>query len=437
MARRVDRGRARRVRGGAVVIVLSLVAAGCSSGSGKSNAGVEGSPTEPGASAPGAAGGSGGGAGKTITVGVIADVTGLAASSSKTALQGINAGVIYAKRQGYTIKYVVADTATNPATALSAAQKLVTRDHVSVVIAHSAILFAATNYLTAHGVAVIGPGEDGPEWGHAKNMFSVYGVVHPDKVADGLGKFLKAQGVTNFGAIGYSVSPTSSAAAKSDAESAKSQGIKVGYLNAKFPFGSTDVQPEVLAMKAAGVDGFTATTDPNTAFALVTGMRQAGVDVKVAIFATGYGGDLVQAGPGALNAAQNVYFSLEYEPVEVHSQATKQFEADLAAAGVQGKPTYAQYNGYVSIGLLVRALKATGGSDKASALIAAMSKIHDWDALGLFGGRTLDLNDRVNGVGGAGNCIWITRLEGNDFTLVPGADPVCGKELKGVTVSAS
>ena len=309
-----------------------------------------------------------------------------------------------------------------------------TRDHVSVVIAHSAILFAAAPYLTAHGVAVIGPGEDGPEWETAKNMFSVYGVTHPTRVGDGLGKWLKAQGVTNFGSVGYSISPSSSQAARSMAGSAKAAGIKIGYLNTKFPFGSTDVQPEVLAMKAAGVNGFTATTDPNTAFALVTGMRQAGVDVKVATFSTGYGGDLAQAGPGALQAAQNVYFSLEYEPVEMNTPATKQFVSDLAAAGVTSKPTYAEYNGYVSVGLLVQALKATGGNDKSSALIAAMSKIHDWNALGLFGSHSLDLNNRTEGLGGADNCIWITKLEGNDFKLVSGADPLCSTEVKGVTV---
>jgi ABC-type branched-subunit amino acid transport system substrate-binding protein len=414
----------------AVVAAVLITAVGCSSSSGKSSGGG------PAGTGTTASGGAGGGT-KTITVGVLADVTGLAASSSKTSIGGINAGVIYAKRQGYTVKYVVADTATNPATALSAAQKLVTRDHVSVVIAHSAILFAASNYLTSHGIAVIGPGEDGPEWTQAKNMFSVFGAVHATKVTDTFGKFLKLQGVTTVGAVGYSVSPLSSEAAKSSAASAKSQGLKVGYLNAKFPFGSTDVAPEVLAMKSAGVDGFTATTDPNTAFAFVAGLRQAGVTPKVSIFSTGYGGDLLQAGPGALNAAQNVYFSLTYEPVEMNTAATKQFESDLKAAAVSGKPTYAEYNGYVSVGLLVQALKATGGNTKSAALISAMSGIHNWNALGLFGSHSLDLNDRTNIVGGADNCLWVTKLEGNNFTLVPGADPICGTVLKGVTVSVS
>ena len=104
-----------RTRGAALVAVLAMVGAvgavSCSSSSGKA---TTGSPAgSSGANSP-SAGGGGGGGGKTITVGVIADITGLAASSSKSAIQGINAGVIYAKSQGYTIKYIVTDTATNP-----------------------------------------------------------------------------------------------------------------------------------------------------------------------------------------------------------------------------------------------------------------------------------------------------------------------------------
>ena len=419
----------------AVVVTAAALLAVAACGS-SSKGGGAGTPT--GAASTSAGGGSSTApaSNKTVTVGVLADFTGPAASGNKTVTDGVKAGAVYAARNGFTIKYILADTATNPATALSAAQKLVTQDHVSIVIAHSAITFAASTYLTAHGVAVIGAGEDGPEWTKSKNMFSVFGALHTTKVSDTLGKFYKMQGVTTVGAVGYSISPLSSESAKASIASAESVGLKKGYLNASFAFGSTDVQPIVLAMKSAGVDGFTATTDPNTAFALVTGMKQAGVNYKVAIFATGYGGDLTQAGPGALNAAQGVYFSLGYEPVEMNTAATKQFESDLTAAGVKGKPTYADYNGYTSIGLLVRALKANGGSTKASDVISALSNIHDWDALGLFGTHRLDINDRTNLVGGTDNCSWITKLNGSNFELVPNADPICGKTLS-VTVSAS
>jgi ABC-type branched-subunit amino acid transport system substrate-binding protein len=376
-------------------------------------------------------------ANKNITIGILADITGPASSGNKTVVEGVKAGAAYASRNGYNIKYVIGDTATNPTNTLAAAQKLVTQQHVLAVIANSALTFAAANYFTAHKVPVIGAGEDGPEWLTAKNMFSVFGALHTTDVADTQGKFFKMMGGTTLAALGYSVSPISSEQAKAAAEGSKAVGLKLGYLNAQFPFGSTNVGPAALAIKKAGVDTFASYTDPNTSFALISALRQNGVNLKVAMLPTGYGGDLTQAGPGALNAAQNVYFLLGYEPVEMQTPATKQFVADLATGGTTGEPTYAMYNGYASVALLVRALKAAGASATSSSIITGLSNIHDFDALGLWGGHKLDINDRQNIVTGVDNCIWMTKLVGNKFQVVNGADPICGKKLPGVTVSPS
>jgi branched-chain amino acid transport system substrate-binding protein len=35
------------------------------------------------------------------------------------------------------------------------------------------------------------------------------------------------------------------------------------------------------------------------------------------------------------------------------------------------------------------------------------------------------------------NCVWVTKLSGSTFELVPGADPICGTLVPGVTVSAT
>ncbi len=280
----------------AAAAALALAACGSSSKGAKTpSGGTSSSAGGGGSSAPSSGGNS---VKATITVGILADFTGPAASGNKTVTTGVKAGVVYAARNGITVKYVEADTATNPATALSAAKKLVQQDHVSVVIAHSAITFAAAPYLASQKVPVIGAGEDGPEWTQLKNMFAVYGALHTTKVTDTLGQFFKMQGVTTVGSVGYSISPLSSESAKAAIASSESVGLKKGYLNASFPFGSTDVGPVVLAMKSAGVDGFTAATDPNTAFALVTGLRQAGATIKAATFPTGYGGDLTPSGSG-------------------------------------------------------------------------------------------------------------------------------------------
>src|SRR4051812_19601666 len=74
-------------------VAALLVAAGCSSsGGGGGNT----------ASTP-AGGGSSTAAGppKTVTIGVLQDSTGPAASGNKTAIDGVKAGVVYAQRNGF------------------------------------------------------------------------------------------------------------------------------------------------------------------------------------------------------------------------------------------------------------------------------------------------------------------------------------------------
>jgi ABC-type branched-subunit amino acid transport system substrate-binding protein len=372
--------------------------------------------------------------GPTITIGVLTDATGPAASGNKTSVDGVKAGVVYAAREGYTIKYVVGDTATNPATALTAVQKMVTEDHVLAVIAHSALTFSAANYLTAHKVPVIGMPEDGPEWTTSKNMFAVTGPLDQTAVTTNPGEIFKKLGVTTLGAVGYGISPQSAESATANTLSAKAAGIKIGYLNAKFAFGSTDVGPEVLAMKSAGVDGFTAAVDPNTSIAMISGLRSQGVDIKAALLPTGYGGDLLSAGPGAIQAAQGVYFTVQYEPVEMNTAATRQLVADLKAAGVTDEATYAEYNGYSAVGLLVRALKAAGPNPTQASLTTALSGIHDWDALGLIAGHTV--NPTAAEPTGP-QCLWIVQFKGTSFKLVDGLTPICGSVIPGVRASAS
>ncbi len=381
--------------------------------------------------------GAGSGRAPTYTIGVLTDVTGPASSGNKTSVQGVQAGITWASQNGYHFRYVVGDTQTSPSGALSAAQTLVEQDHAFVVVADSALTFAAASYLTQHDVPVIGAAQDASEWQTSKNMFSVFGALHGNEVATTFGQFFKLEGVTNLGSLGYSISPISSEAAKASAVSAQAAGIRVGYLNASFPFGGTNVQPVALAMKQAGINGFTASVDPNTGFSLITALRQLGVKLKAALLATGYGGDLLQAGPGALQEAQDVYFGLGYEPLEMHTPATQQFAAALRSVGVTGDPTVAEYNTYASVILLVQALQAAGPNPTQASLIAALSGIHDFTAGGLYGTHHLDINNRTSIVSGVDNCEWVTKLSGSTFQLVPGADPICGSVIPGQTVTPS
>lgn len=371
----------------------------------------------------------------TYTIGLLGDLTGIAASANESSPQGVRAGILWAAKQGYKINFVEADTTSSPAGVTSAVQKLVLEDHVFAVVSVSSLLFLDSSFLTSHGVPVVGVAEDGPEWLTSKNMFSSYGPTDTTKVSTTYGNFFKMVGVTDFGTLGYGISPTSSQAADGAALSVGHAGIKIGYLNTNFTFGSTNVDPVALAMKSNGVNGLTATVDPNTGLLLVTALRQEGVDIKAALLPTGYGGDLTQAGPGALQSAQGVYFLSPFEPVEMHTPATIQFQQYLKAVGVSGDPTYAEYAGYASIVLLVQGLEDAGSHPTQASLINGLSSLHAFTAAGLLGSHAIDMADRTPSV--IDNCDYITKLSGSDFDLVPGADPICGTLIAGENATSA
>jgi len=397
----------------AALAILAVVGAGC--GSSKSASG----------------GGGSGGSGATTTIGLFGDFTGESASGNKTSNLGLEAGIYEAGLNGVKLKFVEADSQTSPTGALAAAQKLVEQDHVSAVVSVSALTFLAASYLQKAGVPVVGLAEDGGEWVTDTNMFSTFGFLDPTKVSTGGGQFFKMEGATVVGALGYGISPQSADAAKNITTSAQAVGLRVGYLNANFPFGSTNVAPVAIAMKSNGVDGMSSETDPNTSFSLIQALRQEGDNLKVAIVPDGYGGDLSQAGPSAVQIGQGVYFTLSFEPVEMRTAATEKFQAALTHAGVSGEPTYAEYGGYTSAALLTQALKLTGPNPTHSALISALSGITDFNAWGLLGDHQLNMTNRAASAIGVDGCGYYTKLVGSSFQLVPNADPLCGTEVPG------
>ena len=407
----------RRLASAVVVAIALSVVAACGGSSKSSDAGQTSSAST-----------------KTYTIGLLADITGIAASADKSAVQGAKAGIARANQQGYHFKLAIGDTDSSPSGTLSAAQKLVSQDNALAVISVSALTFGAAPWMSAHGVPVVGSGQDGPEWLTSKNMYAVQGRINPTKVGTVYGEFMKMVGTTNVGTLGYSIAPLSAEAAKAFAVSSQVAGLKAGYVNPKFSFGSTDVQPIALAMKNKGVDGIMLAVQPNTSFALIAALRQLGVNLEAAYLFTGYGGDLAQAGPGALRDAQNVYFVSAYQPVELKTAATQQFMSALRSIGEKSEPTFAEYLGYVSVDMIVRGLQKAGPDPSHSDLIAAFSRVHDYDAAGLLGEHKLDLASQVDTAAGPDNCIYVTKLVGSTFQLVKGAEPICGSIVPGKTV---
>ncbi|MCU4184101.1 ABC transporter substrate-binding protein [Acidiferrimicrobium sp. IK] len=419
-------------KGTAVAAALTLAASACGS-SKSSSTGSGGSSSTVAASG---STGSGGATSKTITVGVLTDSTGVASSGFTTTEQGIKAGIGVAASKGFNIKYVMADTQSTPAGALAAAQKLVEQDHVFAILEVSSDFYGAAQYLASQHVPVIGGGFDGPEWatGALNNLFDTSSSGDYSKVATTFGTALKNAGVTNVGVLAYGVSSTSTGAASGAALSAQNAGIKVGYQNYNFPFGSTDVQPVAIAMKQAGVDAVYSVTVPSTGFALAAALKALGVNLKMMLLPTGYGGDLLQS-PAGVAAAQGVDFYTVAQPVEMNTAATKAFQSALTSySGVSGIPTFAEYGGYIAVAALVDGLQKAGTNPTSSSFESALRADSTFDAFGLYGTHMVDFSKFGSVAGGLGpdNCLYLTKLSGTTFNLLAGDTPVCGTILPGL-----
>lgn len=394
----------------AAVVATVMLAAGCSSSSKSTNIS---------------------GGGRTVTVGVLTDLTGAAAVTGDTTVDGIKAGIGMAAQKGYKIKYVVADTTSSPTGALTAAKTLVQQDHVFAVIMISELGFGAASYLASQNIPVIGANVDGPEWLTNRNMFSVFGYADYTKINTVYGKVLKGLGVTKLGGIAYSIEPASYDFVKSTAKAAQMEGIQVPYINTNLAFGTTDLTPVAIAMKNAGINGAVTGVAQATSFALVQALELQGVKATV-VLPAGYGGDLTGGGPGATKIAQGVYFSVVFEPAEMHTAATERLMNALKTyAGWTGPdPTEHDYFGYLSIDALVQGLQAAGPNPTQAHFIDTMLGIHNYSAQGLAGRHTMSFALQGRGsVSGYDNCSWMTRYSGSTFHLVPGMDPICGTTL--------
>jgi branched-chain amino acid transport system substrate-binding protein len=367
---------------------------------------------------------------KTLTIGVVSDFTGVASSSFTTDLKGVQAYVNAVNAtggvDGYKLNYAVGDTTSTPTGALTAVQELVQHDNVFAIVENSSVFYGAEAYALQAGIPVVGTSIDGPDWNDPadSNLFAAGGVLNQNYTILAQGQFMKSQGVTSCATVGYSSSVSSQLSASNFIRSCQDAGLKSGYLNNQVPFGSTNVGPIALAMKAAHVDGLYLPISIATAFSLVAALHQDGVKLKAVMLATGYGGDLLASKP-TVEAAQGDDFTTIGAPAEANTAATKLRAADLAKVGVTGPPTFAEQGSYLTMVALGEGLEAAGANPTRASFMKAMDAMTDYNGGGLLAPEKIRFHDYAP----ATSCIWVSKLSGEAFSPVPGT-PVCAANEK-------
>lgn len=414
------------LRTAAAVASVGLLAAACSSSVG----GATDSTSSPSGSAAAAGSFPNG----TFTVGLLTDLTGLAAETYTTTVQGLqiafNAINKAGGANGQKLAFVTADTGSTPAGALSAAQKLVEENHVSIILAITSVSYGAAPWATEHGIPMIGPSNSSPGWDSPKdtNMFDTLGNDDYAAIGPGFGEYAKEEGATVCGGVGESDVPISTLSTEAEVQSCVEAGLKAGPVISDLPYGGTNVAPVALQLKNAGVNALASQQANTTSTSLIEDLSQLGVTLKASDLPIGYGSELL-ADKSAVAALQGQGFSVEMTPVEADTPGAKAFKAALAAGGVTGPPGYGEQEAWIVAWALVAGLDKYGKPNPTPAeFIPAMRSVNNFNADGALAPEKINFDHYNNKY----SCLWMVKLQGDAFVPAPNS-PFCGTATKDVS----
>lgn len=377
-----------------------------------------------------AAGGSDG----PLKIGVMASLTGPSSETFKVTPKAADArfkqylsdgGKCADRVKGY--KLVEADDTNTPQGALQAAQRLVQQDKVDVILHGTAAFYGAATFLTtdasAKKIPVMGGGFDGsPVYADpTNNVFGILAPIDNKKTYTINGELMKQAGASDAAVIAYD-NPSSAPAGEAAARSVEASDLKVSYKNLKIPYGTTDVGSIAQGIIDSGADSLITTLNPETSFAVVGALKQAGVDMKLISQPIGYSADLL-ASPPAVQAAQGITFSTSSAPNELNTAATQKRAAALKTIGNDsGIAGFAEDQGYLSADMFLYALEKAGCDASMADVMKALRTDKTWDGEGLLAAP----RDFGSGKPTAEQCSYYVKL--TDDAFVPVSDkPICGK----------
>ena len=371
---------------------------------------------------------------KEITVGYIFSETGVAGSTFKNAGEAFQARIDRTNAEGgVNGRKIVTESVDDGGAVnnLQASQDLVQNRDVFAVVNNSSFAFLSYRFYLEQGVPMIGGGFDGTYYGEPGNedIISTLGNIAPvaGVTNDTVPKVMKRMGAKKVAALAYGVSASSSAAAQNlQRYAVPAVGLEAVYTNTNVDFGTTDVGPQVLAMKNAGADAVYLPLVASSNFSVLTSAAQNGLLFKSAVLATGYGQDLLDQ-PIASQLGPEVRLQTTFAPVELKTKATKQFQADLKKyAGYTGVPDFGQYTGYITADLLVKGLEAAGDPPTRQGLIDGIRGFGTYDQAGLAC-NPVDVSRENYGTPPPEGCAWYVSVKDGKF--VPGK-PVNGKLIE-------
>jgi branched-chain amino acid transport system substrate-binding protein len=377
-----------------------------------------------------------------ITLALVTSLTGPAGSESvgdpatfeaRIDLQNAEGGV-----DGHKLVPLVIDDQTSPSAISTGVNDAISKGALGIV-AVSPVFFLGAKAAQLAGVPVTGTYSDGPEWGQLPytNMFaSDLGSENPKDPVNTLeGTILKHFGATALGTYAYSISPSSTHGAIEEADSFVHAGGKAPVVDTSLPYGTEDFSGIALTAKQDHIDAIFPAMQDSSNFALAQALKQAGVNLKAAVYLSGLGPSVVRS--PAWTYLQGGYFGSIFHPFQLPNGGTRQMQAALEKYAHWSStqfPTLYQYESWAGADLMIKGLQLAGSNPTRAKVITALRGIKAYDANGLLP-NPLDFATTF-GHDPPHQCIWILKAEKNGFVPTQ-TQPFCGTDIPGTAVASS
>ncbi len=368
----------------------------------------------------------------TVSIGLITSITGADSSSfgdsaggaeARFALQNAQGGV-----DGRKLKLVTKDDSSTPQGNLTAAQEL-SSSSVFGIIESTGVDLLSDKALNAAGVPETS-WEASPIY---PNVFSF--SPQQSYNASGTpayewtywGTFMKSVGVTKLASITY---PQVLADVTLVTASAKLAGIKNCYTNTTIPYGSVDFTVPVLAITSLGCNGLSSPMVDSSNIGLATGLQQAGVTMKGAIYDTGYDQSVLDS-PSAVRALDGSYFgsfinmTTQTPAIKTMLSALKKYDPLYKG----GLPDYGTWTAYASADLMIKGLEEAGKNPTRSSFITNLRQVGSYNANGLFPTAVSFKNFGTPAMIPKTSCLYFIELKGSKFVPTNGGNAWCGKSF--------
>jgi branched-chain amino acid transport system substrate-binding protein len=315
---------------------------------------------------------------------------------------------------GRHVVYTWRDDAAQPDLNLAGARQLVETAGVLGLVTGTTANSGSAQWLADAGIPVTGMSGE-TVWTEHRNMFAYSNLTASGPSVDVWGRFVYDQGGRRAAVLATTLDPAARTLAQKISESLTAAGVTTAVsLDVDADPSSAQLTRLAETMRQQGIDTIVGSIPSNLLASLLPAVRQAQVDLKVALTPFGYDPLLLQE-LGPRLAGTTIF--MDTVPFELSPPGAQRFLEAMTkyAPYVQPATQATAVIGWLAADMFVRGLAAAGPCPSRQGFIDNLRQVDNYDGSGLLP-RPVDFEDTFDNIS---PCYEFIRVADDGRSFVP------------------